>query len=225
MTVIVSKSVLTGLTVKDAMRRQIIRLPQTATIDHSINHLIKYKANALLTVDSTGHPAGVVSKTDIVGAYYADLPIDSALQDIMVAPPLLCKMGDSLEAALDVMRNHRVYRLYVTENDTEEVVGALAYPDMVGLLYRYCHTCNQSLQNKGGAKVAHQGIIRLKVKDVMTENVVALVENDSISSVMEQLSAYRFGAVLIENDEKRSVGVVSKTDRFSSFSIKTAPKR
>lgn len=217
MTVIVTKSVLTGLTVKDAMRRQMIRLPQSASIDHSINHLIKYKANALMTLDDTGRPAGVVSKTDIMGAYYADLPIESPLLNIMVSPPLFCNMNDSLEAALEEMRSQGVYRLYVKKIDSDDVVGALAYPDMVGLLYRYCHTCNCSLQLRGREEGENTSVVRLKVKDIMTTDVVALAEEDSLAQVMEQLSAYRFGAVLIENSVKKSVGVVSKTDLILAY--------
>ena len=217
MAIIVTRSILTGLAVKDAMRRQIIRLPQSASIDHSINYLIKHKANALMTVDDAGRPAGVVSKTDIMGAYYAGLPIESPLSDIMISPPLFCGMNDSLETALEEMRNQGVYRLYVQEKGSDEVVGALAYPDMVGLLYRYCHTCDRSLHPRSRSTSENQTVVRLKVKDVMTNKVMSLEENDTLMQVMEHLSMYRFGALLIENVEKNAAGVVSKTDLILAY--------
>jgi len=218
MAVIVDRSVLTGLSVKDAMRRQFIRLPQTAPIDHTINYLIKHKANALMTLDNAGQPAGVVSKTDIMGAYYAGLPIMSPLSDIMVSPPLFCQLNASLDAALEEMRNKSVYRLYVRDGQDGDIVGVLAYPDMVGLLYRYCHTCAQSRHLRAEASAPDDTVSRLTVKEVMTDNVVAIAETDSLVAVMEALSAHRFGAMLIEkNTGHVPVGVVSKTDLILAY--------
>ena len=216
MAIIVARSVLTGLTVKDAMRRQFVRLPQTMSIDHSINYLIKHKANALMTLDEKGQPAGVASKTDIMGAYYADLPIGSPLSDIMVAPPLFCCRDDSLDTALEKMRTLGVYRLYVRD-PAGEVVGALAYPDMVGLLYRYCHTCEFSRHLRGPAEASDDPVSRLTVREVMTDQVVAAADSDPLTAVMEQLSMYRFGAMLIESADHLPVGVVSKTDLILAY--------
>jgi len=92
-----------------------------------------------LTADGKDNPSGVVSKTDVMGAYYAGLPIDSPLEHIMNAPPLFCRRDDSLDSALNQMRSNSIYRIYVLEPDADNVVGVLAYPDIVGLLYRYCH--------------------------------------------------------------------------------------
>jgi len=43
------KNTLRNLSVSDAMRRQVVQLEQTKTIDHGINFLVKYKVNALLS--------------------------------------------------------------------------------------------------------------------------------------------------------------------------------
>ena len=131
------KNTLSGLVVGQAMRRQVIQLIKDTTIANSINSLIKYKINALLTTDQAGKPIGVLSKTDIMGAYYAGIPIDSPLEDIMSKPPLFCHPEDALEKALQVMRSKRIYRLYVTDPENNHVLGVLAYPDIVGLLYQY----------------------------------------------------------------------------------------
>ena len=57
------------LSVSRAMRRQIVCLQQDKTIGHGINIIIKHKVNALLVVNERQDPVGVVSKTDIMGAY------------------------------------------------------------------------------------------------------------------------------------------------------------
>ena len=84
------RHVLSGLKVRDAMRRQVIKLPQTAPIDYCINRMIKYKTNSILLQDHNQRSVGVVSKTDIMSAFYAGLPIHSPGENIMMGPPLCC---------------------------------------------------------------------------------------------------------------------------------------
>ena len=106
-----SKNTLSGLVVGQGMRRQVIQLIKDTTIANSINALIKYKINALLTTDPEGRPIGVLSKTDIMSAYYAGLSIDFPLEDIMSKPPLFCNPENALEEALEIMRSNKIYRL------------------------------------------------------------------------------------------------------------------
>jgi CBS domain-containing protein len=217
MPIVVTKTILKGLLVSEAMRRQVISLSKETTIDSSINHLIKYKVNALLTTDEANRPVGVVSKTDIMGAYYADLPPESPLEHIMSSPPLFCRPQDSLESALDKMRSKGIYRLYACEPDSERIVGVLAYPDIVGLLYRYCHSCEYSILGKRRKDQDNDSVPRFKVREVMTPAVKAFGEDESLLQVMEGLSVYRFGAVLITDRNNIPSGVVSKTDLILTY--------
>jgi len=210
------KNTLSGLIVGQAMRHQVIQLIQDTTIANSINALIKYKINALLTIDPAGKPIGVLSKTDIMGAYYAGLPIDSPLEDIMSKPPLFCHPENALENALQIMRSKGIYRLYVTDPENNHVVGALAYPDIVGLLYQFCHDCEYS-HFRQKAKLKTDSIKRFSVKEIMTTEVEAVFKDDSLLQVMEELSAYRFGAILIKDKEDIPCGVISKTDLVLAY--------
>jgi predicted transcriptional regulator len=205
------KNTLSGLIVSQAMRRQVIQLFKETTVANSINALIKYKVNAFLTTDQDGKPTGVLSKTDIMGAYYAGLPIDSPVEDIMSKPPLFCNPEDALDNALQIMHSHRIYRLYVTDSENKNVVGALAYPDIVGLLYKYCYDCEYG-HSRQKNKSLPDSIKRIFVKDVMTKEVKSVFNDDSLLQVMEELSVYRFGAILVNNRENYPCGVISKTD-------------
>jgi CBS domain-containing protein len=223
----VQANTLRNLSVHKAMRRQIVRLEQNKTIGHGISTIIKHKVNALLTVDAQLQPVGVVSKTDIMGAYYAGLPIDSPLEYIMLSPPLFCKAGDSLETALEQMRTSRVYRLYVSDDLSGELVGALAYPDIVGLLYQYCNQCPYSrlnsrlnLENQPENK---NDLLRFRVRELMTSGVKSLPMDATLTTVMEALSAYRFGAMLITDNNDRPAGVISKTDLALTYKHGLAP--
>ena len=211
----ISKNTLSDVFVKDGMRRKIIALPQKISIDSSINTLIKHKINGILTLDDSGKPSGVVSKTDIISAYYATLPIDSPLEYIMASPPLVCSMDDRLETALEIMRKNSVYRLYVTDNE-DIIVGSLAYPDIVGLLYRSCYECDYSHFRNGIEGVADT-IKRLKVKDVVALECKTVSPTDTLSYIMEDLSTYRIGAILVTDDNNFPVGVISKTDLILAY--------
>ena len=217
MPILEKKKTLTGLSVKEAMRRQVVYSPQDVSIGNGINALIKYKINAFLTKDENDLPVGVVSKTDIMGAYYACLPLETPLDNIMSSPPLFCSPNDSLESALDIMRSNGIYRLYVTGERPGEVLGTLAFPDIVGILYKYCHECEYSHLRQKRKKQVDGTILRYKVKEVMTSSVKACGEDDSLLQIMEELSMYRFGAVLITDNHNLPSGVVSKTDLTISY--------
>ena len=91
------KSALSGLTVREGMRRLNCYLDRNAPIKQAIRQTIKCKINAVLILNENNEAIGVVSKTNIMGAYYAGLPIITSLDAIMVAPPLLCHLDDSLD--------------------------------------------------------------------------------------------------------------------------------
>jgi CBS domain-containing protein len=210
------RNVLSGISVKEAMRRQVIRLPQSAPIDYCINRMIKYKINSVLLLNEQQRPAGVVSKTDVISAFYAGFPIETPVDSIMVGPPIFCYPDDELESSLDIMQQKRIHRLYVQGADSNQVIGVLAYPDIVGLLYRYCRACDRGLL-KARRRKADKQFQRLKVKDVMSAEVTFNLEADGLAQVIEGLTAHRIGAVLIRNGLGNAVGVVSKSDLILAY--------
>jgi len=215
MPIIDYREVLKGLVVQEAMRRQVISLPKTAPLEQAIRFIIKYKVNAILITAAPKEGLGVVSKTDLMGAYYAGLPLGTPCEAIMVGPPLFIGPQDTLDCALDAMRSQKVHRLYVRENGAPQTLGVLAYPDIVGLLYRYCNKCERSLRARGGAAKSLPD--HLRIREVMTAGVQAYQQDDSLQQVMEGLAAYRFGAMLIKTPAGRPAGVVSKTDLILAY--------
>jgi CBS domain-containing protein len=215
--VTVKKSTLGGLLVGYAMRKEVVRLAGSASIATAVRQLIKHKINALLVTDTKALPVGVVSKTDIAAAYYAALPVDSPIEQIMMSPPLFCLPDDPLESALQTMRSQGVYRLYVREENSDQAIGVLAYPDIVGLLYRFCYTCDKSVVNRSLDRDGEDAATRIRMRDVMVQSVASFPDDASLAEIMEGLSAYRFGAVLITDRDNRPCGVVSKTDLIRAY--------
>ncbi|OQX11202.1 MAG: hypothetical protein BWK80_44955 [Desulfobacteraceae bacterium IS3] len=211
------RSILSGMLVNETMRRQVVQLASDQTLARAINHLIRFKSNALLVIDGDSKPVGVVSKTDIMGAFYAGLPVETSLADIMVGPPLFCYPDDELESALNVMLQNGVHRLYVRGSEADTLLGTLAYPDIVGQIYRFCRVCSRGIRKKNDAG-SEADVNRARVKETMTRSVVSFRESDMLSSVIEALSAKGFGAVLItETQNRQPVGVISKTDLIIAY--------
>ncbi len=143
------RSMLSGMLVQEAMRKRVIRVSPETSLSDCINRMIKHKISAVLVAEEDGRSVGVVSKTDLIGSFYANLPVEMPAVDIMAAPPLLCYPDDSLESAIDLMHAQGVHRLYVSGAETNRVIGKLVYPDVVGLLYRYCRACGKSVSRSG----------------------------------------------------------------------------
>ncbi len=216
MPVVESRSVLTGISVAEAMRRQVVALPASRAIEHAIRLMIRHKANAVLLTED-GVPSGVVSKTDLMGALYAQLPSSTPLASVMGGQPLACFPDDSLEDALEIMEAAGVHRLYVTGANREQVVGTVAYSEIVGLLYRYCRACERGTTKKRGKQSQIDPSARLTAGDVMTEGVWSCRDADSLFAVIETLSAHHMGAVLVKDGSECPVGVISKTDLIVAY--------
>jgi CBS domain-containing protein len=216
--------VLKGLTVQDAMRRQVTKLPADAPLSQAIRAMIKYKINAVLVAGEAQEALGVVSKTDLMTAYYGGLPLETPVAHIMVGPPQFCRPQDSLDMALDQMREHRIHRLYVTGGEAQNVIGILAFPDIVGMLYRYCHRCDRSLLLRRGGEDNPEWRDQFYVREVMTPSVAFFSESDSLWDVMGGLAAYKFGAVPIVDLQGLPVGVVSKSDLVMAYLHGVSPE-
>jgi len=211
------RQVLGGLRVQEAMRRLVTRLPSTAPLSEACRTMIKYKVNAVLVTEGPQQPVGVVSKTDLMTAYYAGLPLGTTVAQIMVGPPRYCHPEDTLDAALDQMREYGIHRLYVTLSPGEPVCGVLAYPDIVGILYRFCLRCDRSLRRRGQQADRPAWAGQFSVREVMTPNIYVLPAEASLWEVMGGLATYKFGAVLLAAADGRPVGVVSKTDLILAY--------
>ncbi len=214
MPVIEPKRMLSGLKVWDAMRRLTVSMPADASIEQAIRCTIKHKTNALLITDKKMDPIGVISKTNIMGAYYAGIPISAPVQFIMSTPPLFCNSDDTLDQALNMMREKQVHRLYVPIESGREV-GVLSYPDVLGLLYRYCCRCERNILRQHRL-AGPDGLDLLRIQEVMTTHVRTLDEDDTLMRVMEDLAEHGFGALLI-TWEGVPTGVISKTDLILAF--------
>ena len=212
MSIIERERALSGLTVRQVMRKLICYLNRDASIQQAIRHTIKYKVNAVLIHNEKGEAIGVVSKVNILGGYYAGLPITAPLDAIMVTSPLFCRVNDSLDSALDLMRRARVQRLYVVGEEPRKVIGVLAYADILGMLYKYCHQCNRRTLREIESDCPRKVADHFRVCELMNPAFRIHEEHDNLMQIMETMSVNRLRTVLIKDEAGFPRGVVTTTD-------------
>ena len=197
------------LSVGNTMRHRVISLPKSQNIAAAIRTFVKYKVDAVLIEDDHQLPAGVITRTEITGAYYATIPLETPLSDIMGSPVIHCSPNDTLESALMTMQNAAIHRLFVTD-DSGKAIGTLSYPDIVGTLYKFCCDCEYSLRKKMTAE--SEAKLRYSIKEVMRQEVITASQDETISDVIEKIFSYNLGALLIVDAFNKPAGVISKTD-------------
>ncbi len=217
------RSVLTGMTVSQAMQRVVISMPPASPIFLCIRQMIKSRVDAVLVNNDLGIAQGVVSKTDIMGAFYGGLPGETRIQDIMVGPVQVCSPGDPIEQVLDIMKQNHIHQIYARDPLGDGgVVGRLEYADIVGLLYRYCRQCKQSCRYP--SDLEKENLPKLLAREVMTGQISSCKSIDTLYQVMELLSLGKLRAVPIVDEKDLPLGIISKTDLVLAYVHGIMPK-
>ncbi len=205
---------LTRLPVRLAMRRNPLRLSMDQNLNQAVSSMIKYKVSSVLIYDDKGdQDQGLLTKTDLMTLYYGQLPLDTLLQDVLVAPIVTCVQDDYLEVVMSRMLDQKVNRIYVLAGEGGRIIGVLSFADIVGLLYRICSKCNKSLTRSGQDR---QSVV-LQVRDVMHYDVVTCEGEQTIAQALEILSMQSLSALLVQGGPDRLPGVVSKSDLIMAY--------
>lgn len=209
--------ILTELLVQDCMRRTLTSLSIVSPLETVISSMIKYKSDTLLLRDEDGYPAGMVTQTDVMGAYYADLPLTTQAQDIMSSTAVFVNQDASLDQALQLMKEEGTTTLYIQMPGDTRLTGSLSYPDIIGVLYRHCHRCKHGLQQrltKGGAPTS---TLRFTVADALSPTLLTAHLTENITHLLEILSMSENGVLLITDHDDLPTGVVSVSDMIRAY--------
>ena len=208
-------NVLSSVSVGEAMRRQVVRAGAGETIDRCIARMIKYKTGAVLVEDG-GACLGVVSKTDVLGMWYAGIGLETGVGEFAVSEPICCHPTDRLETALAIMLENGIRRVYVREEIGGEIVGVVGYADVVGAMYRFCIRCRQNLYRGGSVGPKSNGW--LTAADVMHRGVTGCATSDPLQVALELLLEGGMGAVpVFGNSSRWPDGVLSMTDAVLAY--------
>lgn len=207
-------NVLSSVTVSEAMRKQVVRCAPEESIARCIARMIKYKTGAVLVEEESGACLGVVSKTDVVGMYYAGLGLNTQLGQIAGNEPVCCHPSDRLEAALAIMLDRGVRRVYVRVQDM--IIGVVGYADIVGAMYHFCIQCRRNVYSSGRLRPEAMGW--LTAADVMHRGITGCSGSDTLSLALETLLDSGIGAVaVLDGSGQYPVGVLSLSDAVLAY--------
>lgn len=104
----------------------------TATLVDAAKLMQQHDCGALPVVTDAKKPVGMLTDRDIVVyGIAAGLDVNTArVADIMSEEVITCHEHDTLSLAADIMSEHDVHRLVVT-NKTGDIVGILSSSDMI----------------------------------------------------------------------------------------------
>ena len=128
------------LAVADVMTMDPITVGVDATVEAAEQLLAAYRISGLPVVDAAGHLVGVLSRTDLFlegGVTLSQLVRGRAsglrVGEVMSSPPLTVGLSATLAEAARIMRDERVHRLVVV-NEQDEPIGVLSATDYVTLI-------------------------------------------------------------------------------------------
>jgi CBS domain-containing protein len=128
------------LAVADVMTTDPITVPVDATVEDAEHLLAAFRVSGLPVVDGAGRLVGVLSRTDLLldsGPALKQLVRGRAsglrVGELMSSPALTVSLAATLVAAARIMRDERVHRLVVVDED-EVPIGVLSATDYVRLI-------------------------------------------------------------------------------------------
>lgn len=113
------------------MQHPVRAIRSDATVVTATRELYNHDLGSLLvTQDGTKTPLGIVTKSDINMVIAEDkTPAEISVEESMSTPVISISTTDTVQTAAELMRDHSVKKLPVTD-ETGEFVGMLAASDL-----------------------------------------------------------------------------------------------
>jgi CBS domain-containing protein len=123
--------------VKDLMHAGVLTCTSSTPIQEAAKMMVEHDVSALVVINSDGHMAGLLSRTDLVKIRIDAQTRDSwrtmPVSDIMVKDVVSVLPDDSLQYASELIMSRHIHRVVVVEEDAggKKPVGILSITDVV----------------------------------------------------------------------------------------------
>ncbi len=145
-----------------------------------------------------------------------------ALKDVITRDVVSINPQDTLRDALTVMVENRVSALPVVDA-REHCVGVISVTDLLGMTKDLSDELN-ALSESGGLdhealvqKLEHAELLTDTVQAWMSADVVAVGVDNTVQHAAKQMLRNRVHRLVVIDDRKHVVGVVSTTDLLAAF--------
>lgn len=131
------------------------------------------------------------------------------VRDRMTSPAVTVRPDSSFQDALSLMRERRFRRLPVVD-DAGKVVGIVSERDLL-------HAAPSPATSLSVWEVNYL-LWKLRVSDVMTEQVITVPPDMPIEDAAQILIGRKIGGLPVVDEKGEVIGVITETDIFKAFS-------
>jgi CBS domain-containing protein len=112
-------------TVSDLMRKKLITIKESASVQESANKMKDKNVSSLIIVDANGRALGLITERDLVRKVcIQDVSTSKIInKDIMSSPIITIESKSSQSEAVDIMLQNNVRHLLVVDNESSEDVN------------------------------------------------------------------------------------------------------
>jgi CBS domain-containing protein len=145
------------------------------------------------------------------------------LKEIISTDVVSIDPHDTLREALSVMVENRVSALPVVDSRMH-CIGVISVTDLVGMTKELSDELN-ALSESGGwdhqalvQKLEHADLLTEQVKDLMSTDVISVRVDSTLQHAARQMLRNRVHRLVVLDDQKQLVGVVSTMDLLAAYS-------
>ncbi|MEZ4493673.1 MAG: CBS domain-containing protein [Dehalococcoidia bacterium] len=127
--------------------REIFTLSPSAPVSEAIGILAENNIGAIVAIDATGAPEGILSERDIIrAAATGTMPYESAVADLMTREIITGSPDDDLEPVLRIMTARHFRHLPVVEEG--RLIGMLTLSDLVKAQMQWLQGAVENLETQ-----------------------------------------------------------------------------
>lgn len=133
---------------------------------------------------------------------------EGLVKDSMTSPVISISIDTDLTDARKIMTDNKVRRLPVVDND--KLVGIVSFTDVL-------EAKPSSVASMSTWELSYL-ISNLKIKDIMTADVLSIDQNDSIADAARMMLENKFSGIPV-TDNGNLIGIITESDLFRLLAI------
>lgn len=113
------------ITVSDLMRKKVVTIKESASVQEAANKMKEKNVSSLVVVDENGRPLGLITERDLVRKVcIRDVHTSKVINREIMSSPLITVKSKSLSSeAVDIMLQNNVRHLLVIDNESSEDIN------------------------------------------------------------------------------------------------------
>ena len=180
--------------IKEVMSPEVFVVQENEQVGHARNLMLSHGISKLIVADGQEKPVGMVTEKDLIrklkgnGPQWKNRPIDKiSIKRVMSTNPIIANPNDEIHIAIELLIKNKIGSIPIV--DDEGIVGIITKTDLMKVY-------TDKLKGKW------------KVSDLMTNDVITVNENHSITHVIKTMEDNKIGKIIFIRDNI-PVGIIT----------------